>query len=59
VSGETLIIFPWDEEYEKFKTGEAIRHTNYVRPSACSDKTTRLIMKKGRWLPYIKTVNNE
>lgn len=59
VSGETLIIFPWDEEYEKFKTGEAIRHTNYVRPSACPDKTTRLIMKKGRWLPYIKTVNNE
>jgi 8-oxo-dGTP pyrophosphatase MutT (NUDIX family) len=52
ISGESLIILPWDPEYEIFKKGEFPKLTNHGRPSQPYDHTTRLLLKEGRWLPY-------
>jgi 8-oxo-dGTP pyrophosphatase MutT (NUDIX family) len=54
ISGETFLVFPWDPEYEKFKTGELDSLIDHGRPSGPSDNATRLILKEGRWLPYVK-----
>jgi len=52
ISGDPLLIFPWDPEYESFKKGEIPVHIDHGRPSQPEDNTTRLILKEGRWLPY-------
>jgi 8-oxo-dGTP pyrophosphatase MutT (NUDIX family) len=52
ISGDPLIIFPWDPEYEIFQGGEISVHIDHGRPSQPEDNTTRLILKEGRWLPY-------
>ena len=54
ISGDPLLIFPWDPEYESFKKGEIPVHIDHGRPSQPEDNTTRLILKEGRWLPYCR-----
>lgn len=54
ISGDPLIIFPWDPEYEIFQGGEIPVHIDHGRPSQPEDNTTRLILKEGRWLPYCR-----
>jgi 8-oxo-dGTP pyrophosphatase MutT (NUDIX family) len=51
VSGDPVIIFPWDSEYEIFQKGETPDQVDHGRPSCSEDNTTRLILKKGYWLP--------
>jgi len=55
ISGDPLLIFPWDPEYEIFQGGEIPVHIDHGRPSQPDDNTTRLILKEGRWLPYCRT----
>ena len=55
VSGETLILFPWDPEYELFKRGEPPGQIDHGRLSRPEDNTTRLISRKGCWIPYCRT----
>jgi len=54
ISGDPLLIFPWDPEYEIFQGGEIPVHIDHGRPSQPEDNTTRLILKEGRWLPYCR-----
>jgi 8-oxo-dGTP pyrophosphatase MutT (NUDIX family) len=52
IKDETLIIFPWDPEYGIFQKGEVPEKLDHGRPSRPEDNTTRLILKKGCWIPY-------
>jgi 8-oxo-dGTP pyrophosphatase MutT (NUDIX family) len=52
---ETLILFPWDPEYDIFKKGETPKQTDHGRPSRPEDNTTRVILRKGLWMPYCRT----
>jgi 8-oxo-dGTP pyrophosphatase MutT (NUDIX family) len=54
---DEVLIFPWDPEYERFKNGELTQPTDHGSPSVPSDNTTRLVLKDGRWLPYVKLAN--
>ncbi len=54
VSGDPVIIFPWDSEYEIFQKGEIPTPVDHGAPSGTGDNTTRLILKKGYWLPYCR-----
>jgi 8-oxo-dGTP pyrophosphatase MutT (NUDIX family) len=57
IAEETVLIFPWDPEYEAYKRG-AVEQTSpgafHGRPSTPSDNTTRLVYRGGLWLPYVK-----
>ena len=55
ISSDPIIIFPWDPEYEIFQKGEIPIHVDHGRPSGTSDNTTRLVLKKGYWVPYCRT----
>jgi 8-oxo-dGTP pyrophosphatase MutT (NUDIX family) len=50
-----MIIFPWDPDYEIFQRGELPSPINHGRPSQPGDHTTRVLMEKGRWLPFCRT----
>jgi 8-oxo-dGTP pyrophosphatase MutT (NUDIX family) len=52
VMDEALILFPWDPEYNIFKKGEIPKQIDHGRPSRPEDNTTRLILRKGYWIPY-------
>jgi hypothetical protein len=54
IKDEALIVFPWDPEYEKFQKGE-LPGEIHARPSCPQDNTTRLVLRKGCWIPYCKT----
>jgi 8-oxo-dGTP pyrophosphatase MutT (NUDIX family) len=54
ISNDPIIIFPWDPEYEIFQKGEILVKVDHGRPSGPADNTTRLILKKGCWLPYCR-----
>ena len=54
ISSGTLIVLPWDPEYQIFQRGENPVHLDHGRPSQLGDNTTRLLMKEGRWLPYCR-----
>lgn len=54
VHGETLIIFPWDPEFESFRSGKATRAIGEARPSSPGDNTTRLVLRNGHWHPYCR-----
>jgi hypothetical protein len=56
IKDETLLIFPWDPEYEILKKGEVPEKVDHGRPSGSEDNTTRLILKKGYWLPYCRQI---
>jgi len=55
IMDQTLIIFPWDPEYEIFQKGEVPEKLDHGRPSRPEDNTTRLILRKGCWMPYCRT----
>jgi 8-oxo-dGTP pyrophosphatase MutT (NUDIX family) len=55
VSGDPVIIFPWDSEYEIFQKGEIPTPVDHGTPSGTGDNTTRLVLKKGYWIPYCRT----
>ena len=52
IEDETLIIFPWDPEYGIFQKGEAPEKLDHGTPSKPEDNTTRVILKKGCWIPF-------
>jgi len=52
---EALILFPWDPEYEIFRKGETPKQIDHGRPSRPEDNTTRVILRKGLWMPYCRT----
>ena len=54
VKNETFILFPWDPEYEVFQKGEIHEKVDHGRPSRPEDNTTRVILKKGCWIPYCR-----
>ncbi len=57
IAGETVLIYPWDPEYEAYKTGvvdHAMLEASHGRPSTPSDNTTRLVYRGGLWLPFVK-----
>ena len=57
IAGETVLIFPWDPEYETYKTGavyQDVAAISHGRPSTPFDNTTRLVFRGGFWLPYVK-----
>lgn len=57
IAGEDVLIFPWDPDYEKYKKGvlpQSDSEVSDVRPSNPSDRTTRLIYRRGLWLPFVK-----
>ncbi len=56
VSDDTVIIFPWDSEYEIFQRGEIPANVDHGTPSRTGDNTTRLIQRKGHWLPYCRRI---
>jgi 8-oxo-dGTP pyrophosphatase MutT (NUDIX family) len=53
---DEVLIFPWDPEYEGFRNGGLTRLTDHGSLSGPGDNTTRLVLKDGRWLPFVKTV---
>jgi 8-oxo-dGTP pyrophosphatase MutT (NUDIX family) len=57
IAGETVLIYPWDPEYELYKKGavdQAALGASHGRPSTPSDNTTRLVYRGGLWLPFVK-----
>lgn len=53
---QEVLIFPWDPQYEGFSARKLTLTGDHGVPSGSSDNTTRLVLKDGRWLPYVKTV---
>jgi len=54
ITSGLLIVFPWDPEYKIFQRGEIPSPIDHGRPSQPGDKTTRVVMSEGRWLPYCR-----
>jgi 8-oxo-dGTP pyrophosphatase MutT (NUDIX family) len=54
IKDETVLIFPWDPEYELFQKGEVPEQVDHGRPSRPEDNTTRLVLKKGYWIPFCR-----
>jgi hypothetical protein len=52
IKDESMLIFPWDLEYGIFQKGEVPEKMDHGRPSQPEDNTTRLILKKGYWIPF-------
>jgi len=52
---DEVLIFPWDPEYEGFRSQEMTLPTDHGSPSSPPGNTTRLVLQEGRWLPYTKT----
>ena len=52
---DEALIFPWDPEYDDFRSGRLIQPLDNGSLSGPFDNTTRLVLKDGRWLPYVKT----
>lgn len=50
-----LLIFPWDTEYDDFRSGAFPPSLNHGRPSGPGDNTTRLILKDGIWHPFCRS----
>jgi 8-oxo-dGTP pyrophosphatase MutT (NUDIX family) len=53
---DEVLIFPWDPEYEGFRNGDLAQPSDHGTFSGPADHTTRLVLKDGRWLPFVKTV---
>ena len=57
IANETVLIYPWDPEYERYRSDAenyALKHVSHGRASTASDNTTRLVYRKGLWLPFVK-----
>lgn len=51
---DEVLIFPWDPEYEGYMNGALIQPADHGSLSGPGDNTTRLVLKDGRWLPFVK-----
>ena len=51
----SLIVFPWDPEYDIFKKGEVPFPLDHGRPASLDAPSSRQLLKEGRWLPYCRT----
>ena len=49
-----MIVFPWDRDYEDCSRGKLGACLDDLRPSGPGDRTTRVILTEGRWLPFCK-----
>lgn len=58
VAEETLILFPWDPEYELFREGRSPEKMDHGRPSTSEDHTSRVVLREGRWLPFCRRPDN-
>jgi 8-oxo-dGTP pyrophosphatase MutT (NUDIX family) len=56
VSDETVILFPWDPEYERIALGEIPTPADHGKQSGPTDNTTRVIFRNGRWIPHCKQI---
>jgi len=56
VSDDTVILFPWDPEYERFTRGELLTPADHGKQSGPADNTTRVIFRNGRWIPHCKQI---
>lgn len=56
ISSQEFLVFPWDQEYERFKTGDTCCPLEHGRPSILSDNSSRIIIKDGRNIPYCREV---
>ena len=54
VREENVLVYPWDPEYEAYRLGKADETSPHGTISTPADNTTRLVFRKGRWLPYVK-----
>ena len=57
LGGETVLIYPWDPDYELYRSTDPDRYPKEIthgRPSTPSDNTTRLVYRQGLWLPFVK-----
>lgn len=54
-SGDEVLIFPWDPEYRLFKEGKISKPVDNGDLCGLQGNTTRLVLKDGHWLPYVKT----
>jgi 8-oxo-dGTP pyrophosphatase MutT (NUDIX family) len=48
----SLIVLPWDLEYDVFRRDKVPELLDYGYPSGPHDHSTRLLLKDGRWHPY-------
>lgn len=55
-NGDEILIFPWDPEYEIFKADKTLKPFDNGSLNTSGDHTTRLILKDGRLLPYVKKI---
>lgn len=51
---DEVLVFPWDPDYSRTKAGEPAHDTGHGLPSSLPDKTTRLVLADGRWVPHCK-----
>ncbi len=54
VSDETVILFPWDPEYERFKVGDIPKPVEHGNPTGPTHHSTRVVLRNGRWIPHRK-----
>jgi 8-oxo-dGTP pyrophosphatase MutT (NUDIX family) len=56
IAEETVLIFPWDPEYEAYRMGKipSASDASHGRPSGPTDNTTRLVYRKSLWVPFVK-----
>ncbi len=55
IAGQPFLVFPWDPDYERLKSGEPPLSPGVGRPSGLSDNSTRILTANGRNVPFIKT----
>lgn len=55
--GETLILLPWDPDYDTYRRGQVPDPIDHGRPSQPRDNTTRLFFRDSRWLPYCRVLD--
>jgi 8-oxo-dGTP pyrophosphatase MutT (NUDIX family) len=56
-AGQKFLVFPWDPEYETYRSEPQQESPHHGRPSRPTDETTRLLStpdRYERWVPYCK-----
>jgi len=52
--GQSLVVFPWDADFERFEKGDIPLPLDHGRLSQPGDRTTRVIRKGNRSIAYCK-----
>ena len=58
-SDETMILFPWDPEYERFRAGDIPNPVEHGDPTGPTGHSTRVILRNSRWIPHCKEVSDK